>query len=261
MYLRPWVTMEELTMFLSAIFGFCLMFYAFVAYMRPYARLKQIPKAKRILFVTSHPDDETMFFGPAILNLCRQENSSVFLLCLSNGDYRNQGQIRKQELYKACDSLGIQEDNIIVLRYTKLLDDPKVRWREELVSEVILHTTEVNDIDVIVTFDRYGVSGHKNHTSVYNAMALLCLEKRLPRTCRVFCLRSVNMLRKYSFLFDLPMSFLLAPVSYIASIQDWLTIQKAMAFHYTQYVWFRKLYMLFSRYVLINTLEQMNAIS
>ncbi|TRY79452.1 hypothetical protein TCAL_07558 [Tigriopus californicus] len=250
--------MEVLTVALSAILGFCLMFYAFVAYMRPYARLKQIPKAQRVLFVTSHPDDEAMFFGPAILNLCRQENTTVFLLCMSIGNFNNQGHLRKNELYKACEFLGIQEQNILILRYTKLQDNPDVRWKEELISEPILHMTIVQDIDVIVTFDRYGVSGHKNHTSVYNAMALLCLERRLPKHCRVYCLRSVNMLRKYSFMFDLPMSFILSPFSYIASLQDWLTIQKAMASHHSQYVWFRKLYMIFSRYVLINTLDQIS---
>lgn len=33
-----------------------------------------------------------------------------------------------------------------------------------------------------------------------------------------------------------------------------------MAAHKSQYVWFRKLFMLFSRYTLINTLQEVNAI-
>ena len=40
--------MEELTLVLSSILGFCLMFYALVAYMRPYARTKNINRAKRV---------------------------------------------------------------------------------------------------------------------------------------------------------------------------------------------------------------------
>ena len=39
---------------------------------------------KRILFVTAHPDDECMFFGPAILNL--NQYCKVYLLCLSSGN-------------------------------------------------------------------------------------------------------------------------------------------------------------------------------
>lgn len=40
---------------------------------------------EKILFVISHPDDECMFFGPAIVNLIKNENRNVFLLCLSYG--------------------------------------------------------------------------------------------------------------------------------------------------------------------------------
>ena len=63
--------MEELTLFLSSVLGFCLMCYALFAYMRPYARLKAVAKAKRPLLVVAHPDDETMFFGPTLLQLCK----------------------------------------------------------------------------------------------------------------------------------------------------------------------------------------------
>ena len=36
------------------------------------------------------------------------------------------------------------------------------------------------EIDTVLTFDRGGVSGHANHTSIYNAMVFLSLENRLP---------------------------------------------------------------------------------
>lgn len=44
-----------------------------------------IPKCKRVLIVTAHPDDESMFFGPTILTLAQRPNCKVHLLCLSNG--------------------------------------------------------------------------------------------------------------------------------------------------------------------------------
>ena len=85
----PLTRMEELTLVLSSILGFCLMCYGLFAYLRPYTRLKMIPRLRRVLFVMAHPDDETMFFGPSIINLCRQQPKvQVFLLCLSTGDYR-----------------------------------------------------------------------------------------------------------------------------------------------------------------------------
>ena len=34
--------------------------------------------------------------------------------------------------------------NVILMRHTKLKDDPTVRWREELVSDIILRQVLVN---------------------------------------------------------------------------------------------------------------------
>ena len=39
--------------------------------------------------------------------------------------------------------------------YTRLRDDPGIRWREEVVSEGVLQTAYANEIDTILTFDRY----------------------------------------------------------------------------------------------------------
>jgi LmbE family N-acetylglucosaminyl deacetylase len=44
-----------------------------------------------------------------------------------------------------------------------------------------LQTIASHEIDTVLTFDRGGVSGHANHTSLYNAMVFLSLENRLPR--------------------------------------------------------------------------------
>jgi N-acetylglucosaminylphosphatidylinositol deacetylase len=60
-----------------------------------------------------------MFFGPTILNLTRgaqKDLPTLFLLCMSNGNYRNNGHVRKDELYKACKVLQIHQQNIVVLR-------------------------------------------------------------------------------------------------------------------------------------------------
>lgn len=38
----------------------------------------------RVLLVTAHPDDECMFFAPAVLKLT-ESNAAVYLLCLSSG--------------------------------------------------------------------------------------------------------------------------------------------------------------------------------
>jgi N-acetylglucosaminylphosphatidylinositol deacetylase len=58
----------------------------------------------------------------------------------------------------------------------------------------------------------------------------------------------VNLLRKYSSFLDIPMSFLLAKTVYVASPKHWTILCSAMGEHASQFVWFRKLYILFSRY-------------
>merc|ERR1712117_391697 len=100
---------------MCSILAFCLAFYLLATYFRPYAKLKAIKDVGRVLVVISHPDDESMFFGPTILNLCRVNPKHLFLLCMTNGDYRRQGNIRKHELYKACKVLGVPEENITIL--------------------------------------------------------------------------------------------------------------------------------------------------
>lgn len=42
------------------------------------------PDEVRVLLVTAHPDDECMFFAPAVLKLT-ESNAAVYLLCLSSG--------------------------------------------------------------------------------------------------------------------------------------------------------------------------------
>ncbi len=179
---------EDLTLFLTAVLCLCLSIYFFVARLWPRSRRAALgfgESTKRVLLVTAHPDDEVMFFGPTLAALCRSNNEKkdgdaveVMLLCLSYGDYRGGGMERKRELYESCRELGVPEENITVLRYTRLRDDPAARWREELVSEVVLRAVVSAQVDTVVTFDRGGVSGHRNHIAVHNAMALLCLERR-----------------------------------------------------------------------------------
>ena len=86
-------------------------------------------------------------------------------------------------------------------------------------------------IDTCVTFDRHGVSGHRNHISLYYALACLAME---DRERSVFCLTSVNLLRKYSSVVDVPMSFLVCPTVYLAGLAQWFQLQRAMMAHWSQ---------------------------
>ena len=66
---------------------------------------RKIIRNKKILLLTAHPDDEIMFFYPTIKNLCN--NNDFHLLCLSNGNYDELGNIREEELNKICNFVHV----------------------------------------------------------------------------------------------------------------------------------------------------------
>ncbi|KAL6427071.1 hypothetical protein ACFW04_009327 [Cataglyphis niger] len=85
---------------------------------------------------------------------------------------------------------------------------------------------------------------------------LLCLSM----DCKLYVLESVNIIRKYIQFLDLPISLLSASYWYLVTYEQKCIIKSAMAAHKSQYVWFRKLYMIFSRYTFINTLQEVSAL-
>ncbi|XP_038564248.1 N-acetylglucosaminyl-phosphatidylinositol de-N-acetylase isoform X1 [Micropterus salmoides] len=134
----------------------------------------------RALVVTAHPDDECMFFAPTIIRLV-ELNASVHLLCLSEGNYYNQGSQRKQELLNSCAMLGIPDSRITIVDHKKLPDDPKAEWSISLASSVIVKHIRAHSFNMVLTFDGSGVSGHANHVAIHKAVRLLFA---LPCDCR-----------------------------------------------------------------------------
>ncbi|XP_018307213.1 N-acetylglucosaminyl-phosphatidylinositol de-N-acetylase [Mycetomoellerius zeteki] len=210
----------------------------------------------RLLLVTAHPDDEVMFFGPLVYWLTRSKASEIYLLCLSMGGDKR----RIDELWECTKVLGIPEANVTIIMSGELPDDQGIQWPTDTVAESILQYIEMYKINAVVTFDKHGVSRHKNHISLYFAIAALCIEKKVPPYCKLYVLESVNIIRKYIQLLDLPVSLLSASYWYLVTYEQKRTIKSAMAAHKSQYVWFRKLYMIFSRYTFINTLQEVSAL-
>ncbi|XP_076035825.1 phosphatidylinositol glycan anchor biosynthesis class L [Oratosquilla oratoria] len=214
---------------------------------------------QRILIIIAHPDDECMFFGPTILHFTRDSNSEVYLLCLSKGNYRGEGAVRTKELWESCKVLGVAQQNVILYNSDALPDNPHVMWPTTRTANIISHHANSLDIDMIITFDRRGVSGHINHCSVYSAVKYLVEMGTLPPGCIAYSLDSVSVLRKYSSVMDLSLSFILSSCVFTVDFQNCLILKAAMRCYQSQYVWYRKLYMIFSRYIFINTLSEIKA--
>ncbi|XP_008569027.1 PREDICTED: N-acetylglucosaminyl-phosphatidylinositol de-N-acetylase [Galeopterus variegatus] len=209
----------------------------------------------RSLLVVAHPDDEAMFFAPTVLGLARLRHQ-VSLLCFSTGNYYNQGEIRKKELLQSCDVLGIPPSSVMIIDDRDFPDDPGAQWDTEQVASVLLQHVEVNGITLVVTFDAGGVSGHSNHIALHAAVRALRLEGKLPKGCSVLTLESVNVLRKYISLLDLPLSLLhIHDVLFVLTSEEVAQAKRAMSCHRSQLLWFRRLYVVFSRYMRINSLH------
>ncbi|XP_067949031.1 N-acetylglucosaminyl-phosphatidylinositol de-N-acetylase-like [Watersipora subatra] len=204
-----------------------------------------------VLIVTAHPDDETMFFGPVICSLL-DAGVDVHIQCLSIGDACGQGSIRKQEFYASCQVLGVDNSRCYLYNDPKdLPDSMTAAWNEQLIQNVVSETIQRLNITAVLTFDEYGISGHANHISVYRAVRDL----QLTSVSR-YKLSTVNLLRKYCSIFDVVLScflnenVLLTPITYIA------IPFKAMFKHRSQLMWFRYLYLMFSRYMFLNNIDE-----
>jgi len=207
-----------------------------------------LSKECSILLVIAHPDDEAMFFGPTLLSLSKSYNISI--LCLSNGNYEGLGQIRSKELLECGLIYNISNDNIKVIDHADLKDGMNNIWSIDTIADIIIEN--IKNIDTIITFDSYGVSGHPNHIATYKGVVLA--HKRLNDTnipIKVLILNSVNIIRKFLGIFDIILSLLLS--KNIAITLNILHIWKAMAAHSSQFVWYRRLFVIFSRYTYVNT--------
>lgn len=141
-----------------------------------------------------------------------------------------------------------------------------------------------------MTFDQGGVSAHPNHISLAHAVNRLLLlrdedneeKNNHRRALTAWSLETTNIVRKYIGPLDIPFSFLLqlwfwfwqklwpwggttTTTSRSGAEHDGLRVYinmspyqtyQAMLAHWSQFVWYRRLFILFSRYTYVNTLQR-----
>lgn len=214
-------------------------------------QIKPLSK-ENILFITAHPDDECMFFSPAILGM---QGSNLFLVCLSIGDAEGLGKVRSKELLASCNRLGIPPRNVFQINSCMLPDSMSAEWDAREILGIVLPLLKSKRIDRIVTFDAYGVSGHANHRAIYQAIKSGVDQGNI--SIPVYVLISVSLLRKFTSVFDILFTDLThrSDLTFVASPHHYQVGRNAMFEHSSQLVWFRYLYLLFSRYMVINNLQ------
>ncbi|KAK9087560.1 hypothetical protein Syun_029954 [Stephania yunnanensis] len=215
---------------------------------------------RNVLLVIAHPDDESMFFTPTILHLI-SKGHNLHILCMSTGDADGKGNIRREELLCACASLKIPIGQVKIIDHPNLQDGFSNIWSSSLLSKIIEEEIIANDIELLITFDGYGVSGHQNHRDVRSGTYMF-LSKYPERSIEAWELISTNMTRKYIGPVDVWLSIIFAR-SHAKGMGAYCVINNhpcksfnAMAQHRSQWVWFRKLFVLFSSYTYMNTLRK-----
>ena len=153
------------------------------------------------------------------------------------------GSKREDELNKCAKYLGFESAKII--NDKDLPDSMTIEWPLEKIRQHVQECIVNKNIEAIITFDDYGVSGHLNHRAVSRACRLVEVKK-------LSLLESTNIFRKYISIFDFFISSILTDDLALNSnpIYAW----KAMKMHHSQFVWYRKLFIVFSRYAYVNTL-------
>ncbi len=118
------------------------------------------------LLVTAHPDDEAMFFSPAIQALA-DAGTTLSALCLSTGDAAGLGTQRAEELFASYDELGLPASRVKYLEDARLQDSMTTVWPNDHVSSVvgkhIDSLSPTNPIDALITFDKAECRSHKSH--------------------------------------------------------------------------------------------------
>ncbi|KAF9234245.1 putative deacetylase LmbE-like domain-containing protein, partial [Melanogaster broomeanus] len=228
--------------------------------------------SSRILLLTAHPDDESFFFGPTLLGLrADPSHPEIYSLTLSVGNADGLGETRKEELSRSLDVMGIDPARRWAIDHPMLQDNMTLQWDASVIAVVIAPYVVNNNITTIMTFDAQGISSHPNHYSLpFGACYLVnMLLSKTPETHsisvpRIFSLITVPILPKYTGIFSSFFTRCMLLVNYLtgsdgseraiftSGFWEYIAAVRAVRQHESQLVWFRHLYLIFSRYMWVN---------
>ena len=255
------------------LFGLLLVYFLMI--FPPIANLRiflpdGIEQSKKFLLFVAHPDDECLFFSPTILGLIAR-NKLGHIVVISTGNSQGLGPLREKELIQSCEILNIPPTRCLALNITNMQDDPKHWWPKDNLSQIIDHYIKSFQADLVITFDRGGISGHVNHRSIAWAMEYYISQTK--KTPLIYQLSTVSSLFEYTSIVDLfrtLLKFLPRIFRWLLRLNNdyrvlfvnspWKYVQALRAFHAhrSQVLWYRHLYTSFSRHMFINDLIQIS---
>ncbi|KAI8927768.1 putative deacetylase LmbE-like domain-containing protein [Entophlyctis helioformis] len=226
-------------------------------------------RKESVLFLTAHPDDECMFFAPTLLALAPYADSMCYGRLAGNAE--GLGRVREKELVASCIQLGLNPALVSSMNHEQLQDSMSAIWDTQVILSVVQQYMSQHTIDAIITFDAKGISGHTNHRALYHAINAAVRSNAITVPC--YALKTVPWYRKFSSIIDLAVTFAtdslifgsIAVTStrerrlFVSYPSQYLAARNAMFQHKSQMVWFRHLYLAFSRYMIFNVLKLIEA--
>lgn len=139
-----------------------------------------------------------------------------------------------------------------------VIDDPELQdgfesvWPLDLVATKVSEYIHRTALGTVFTFDDYGISGHPNHIAVHHGVRqAISFTENQP--IRGYQLISSGAFQKFLGLFDATFTETTGVAAVYAGGPAVGAIWAAMWAHRSQFVWFRVLFLLFSRYSYVNT--------
>ena len=231
---------------------------------------------------------------------------------IDTGDADGLGHIRAKELQESAKKLGLrsESDVLIIEDPSRFADGMKNTWAENDISSILTsafapelaaaalssnkkqqqqkkgNKPPVATIDVLLTFDKHGVSNHPNHRSLYHGAVHFLrtlMKDKAGFSCPItlYTLSTTTLLRKYLGIFDAPLTMfrgalhtlfsgggggknkgnkkddLPRQLLFVNSVPEYLTAQSAMVnAHRSQMVWFRWGWIAIGRYMIVNDLRK-----
>jgi N-acetylglucosaminylphosphatidylinositol deacetylase len=260
-----------------------------------------------------------MFMSPTLLHLTSPElGNHLKILCLSTGNADGLGATRRKELEKSALTLGVRKrEDVFIMDDARFQDGMQNNWSPDEIAKLLaqafapppspppastpISTTKHGKkkpvsaapvaakpegpratIDVLITFDEGGVSGHPNHIALHaGARRFIANIMRgyAGWKCPVmlYTLPTVNIVRKYSFVGDAVVTMAVGVVEkllggdsgkgkagaegervlFVNDLSKYWKARDAMVRgHESQMVWFRWGWISLGRYMVVNDLKR-----
>lgn len=189
---------------------------------------------KTIIGVFAHPDDEA--FGPSgtIAKLAKENN--VYIICATNGDAasgkydKELGEIRKRELLKSAEILGVKEVFFLEFKDGTLCNNMYF----EITNALTKIIKRLNP-EQLITIEPRGVSGHIDHIAISMIASYVFEKTSFIKEIWYYCLS--DKMRKLipAYFIYFPPGYKKEEVDLVIDVKDfWSTKRKAILQHKSQ---------------------------